>query len=313
MIGKINRRPLREVWKHEARDFTKWLEENFDVLNEALDLELVAAVREQGAGSFSVDLVAEDADGQPVIIENQLEKSDHDHLGKLITYLVAIGAKAAIWIVADPRPEHSSAVTWLNQSTAASFYLVKVEAIQIGDSPAAPLLTLIVGPSPEGRVVGGTKKELEERETSRKEFWTSLLERAKARTKVHAAISPGHLGWVSAGAGISGLAYVYATTQRDTRVELYIDRGKGGEAENKAIFDSLIQHREEIEKVYGESLTWERLEGKRACRIRKDFPDGSYRSDPQNWKPIQDRLIDSMIRLEKALKPQIERLKKELG
>ena len=120
MIGKLQRVPLREVWPHEALDFTKWLENNIDVLNDAIDRSLSSPESEQSAGDFSVDLVAKDESGNLVIIENQLEKSDHDHLGKLITYLTAIGAKTAIWIVADPRPEHVGAISWLNESSAAS-------------------------------------------------------------------------------------------------------------------------------------------------------------------------------------------------
>ena len=110
MIGKIESVPLREIWKREAYDFTSWLQDNIDVLNDALGLSLSNPEREQSAGSFNVDLVAEDENGNPVIIENQLEKSDHNHLGKLITYLIAIGAKTVIWIVADPRPEHVGAI-----------------------------------------------------------------------------------------------------------------------------------------------------------------------------------------------------------
>ena len=115
MIGRLERVPLREVWMHEAHDFTQWLELNIDVLNDALDLEIVNVDREQAAGKFSIDLVAEDIHGRQLIIENQLEKSDHDHLGKLITYLTALGAKGAIWIVKDPRPEHVAAVQWLTR------------------------------------------------------------------------------------------------------------------------------------------------------------------------------------------------------
>ena len=109
-IAKLERLPLREVWKHEAYDFTKWLEENIDVLNTALNLNLVNVDREQAAEAFSIDLVAEDDGGGIVIIENQLEKSNHDHLGKLITYLTGMSVKAAIWIVSNPRPEHVTAV-----------------------------------------------------------------------------------------------------------------------------------------------------------------------------------------------------------
>src|SRR6266542_2712428 len=102
-IGKLRRVPLREVWKHEAHNFTQWLQENIDTLNTALDLNLVNVEREQDAGDFSIDLVAQDEGGQIVIIENQLEKSNHDHLGKLITYVTAMSARAAIWIVSEPR------------------------------------------------------------------------------------------------------------------------------------------------------------------------------------------------------------------
>jgi len=171
MIGKLQRVPLRDVWKHEARDFTIWLENNIDVLNDAVDLQLSKVEREQSAGTFNVDLVAEDQDGNLVVIENQLEKSNHDHLGKLITYLTALDAKRAIWIVADPRPEHVGALAWLNESSsAASFYLLKVEAVQIGGSEPAPLLTLITGPSEEARQVGETKKKLAERYVIRQRF-----------------------------------------------------------------------------------------------------------------------------------------------
>lgn len=308
MIGKIQRLPLREVWKHEARDFTKWLQDNIDILNEVLDLSLSSAESERSAGDFSVDLVAEDESGNPVIIENQLEKSNHDHLGKLITYLVAIGARTAIWIVANPRPEHISAISWLNETSAADFYLLKVEAIQIGESQPAPLLTLIVGPSEESREAGTTKKELAERYGLRRQFWTALLERAKEKTRLHAAISPSQYHWIGAGAGKRGLSFNYVVRQHEGDVELYIDRGKDADEENKDIFDTLIASKSNIESAFGEPLEWERLEGKRACRIKKRMEIGGYRDDEAEWPVIQDTLVDAMVRLEKALKPCIGKL-----
>jgi hypothetical protein len=308
MIGKLERVPLREVWKHEALEFTPWLEANLDVLNEVIDITLSGAEREQSAGTFSVDLVAEDDAGNPAIIENQLGKSDHDHLGKIITYLTALDAKTAIWIVSDPRPEHVQAIAWLNESSAAAFYLLKVEAVKIGDSPPAPLLTLIVGPSEESRQVGMTKKDLAERYGIRRRFWTQLLEGAKAKTKLHAGISPGQHNYIGTGAGRYGLAYNYVIRQHDGDVELYIDRGKDAEDENKAIFDRLIQSRERIEATFGAPLDWQRLEGKRACRIKKNIALGGYRDEPQ-WPEVQEAMIEAMIRLEKALKPHIDKLK----
>ena len=126
MIGKIEKVPLRDIWKHEANDFTKWLQNNIDVLSEVINIPLSNVEREQSTGNFFVDLTAEDNSGKTVIIENQLEKSDHNHLGKLITYLSSMDASIGIWIVAEPKAEHVTAINWLNESTAANFYLLKI-------------------------------------------------------------------------------------------------------------------------------------------------------------------------------------------
>jgi hypothetical protein len=306
-IGRLERVPLRKIWEHEAYDFTQWLQENIEALNEALDLSLVNVDREQAAGSFSIDLVAEDEGGGAVIIENQLEKSNHDHLGKLITYLTGMGAKAAIWIVADPRPEHVAAITWLNESSSASFYMVKVEAVRIGDSPAAPLFTLIVGPSKETKDVGLTKKNIAERYGIRKKWWSQLVERPGA--KLHAHITPGEYAWIGTTSGIRGLGFNYVVFQDECAAELYIDRGKDAEEENKAIFTQLSAHKNEIEKAFGASLNWERLDNRRACRIRYTQPGGGYRSPEEQWPKIQDTIIDAMNRLDVALKPFLKQLK----
>ena len=309
LIGKLERVPLREVWKHEAQDFTQWLQQNIDVLNNALDITLVNVDREQATGSFSIDLVAEDEGGGTVIIENQLEKSNHDHLGKLITYLTGMGAKAAIWIVSDPRPEHVAAITWLNEAGSAAFYMVKVEAVRIGTSPAAPLFTLIVGPSDETEEVGQTKKEIAERYGIRKRWWTQLVERSAKISKLHAHITPGEYSWIGTSSGVRGLNLNYTITQDECGAELYIDRGKGCEEENKNIFDQLTAHKAEIEGAFGGPLSWERLEGKRACRIKWAQQGGGYRSSEDQWPRMQDDIITAMNKLEQALRPFIKQLK----
>ena len=307
MIGSLQRVDLRKVWPHEARDFTPWLEENIDVLNNAIDLSLSDVVREQAAGDFSVDLVAEDESGGRVIIENQLNRSNHDHLGKLIAYLIVNGAKAAIWIVADPRPEHIRTISGLNESSLGSFYLLKLEAVQIENSPPAPLLTLIVGPSEEIRKAGETKKELKERDLLRLQFWTQLLERAKEETLLHANTSPNELRHIRATAGKRGLIFGYVIQQHTSGIELYIDRGRDADSETEELFDTLKESKEDIEDVFGEPLEWQRLEGQRSCRIGKQLSLGGYR-DEEKWQEIQDAMIDAMIRLEKAFRPHIERL-----
>ena len=308
MIGSLRRVALREVWPHEALDFTPWLEENIDELNSVIDLSLSVVAREQSAGDFNVDLVAEDESGNPVIIENQLERSNHSHLGQLITYLAQIGARAAIWIVADPRPEHVSAISWLNESSPASFYLLKLEAVRIGDSLPAPLLTLIVGSSETSQSVGETRRELTERHGLRYQFWTQLLERARDRTTLHANSSPSQYSYVQTGVGRSGLYFRYIVQQHTSDIDLYIDRGTDSHSENEEIFDRLSESQAEIEEAFGESLEWQRLEGKRACRIVKRFSLGGYQDDAERWPDIQDPMIDGMIRLEAALRPHINRL-----
>lgn len=306
-IGKIERVPLREVWPHEAYDLTTWLEENVDVVNDVLGLSLVSAERERTAGAFSVDLVAEDEAGRTVVIENQLERSNHDHLGKLITYTAMTDAHVAIWIVSEPRPEHVRAISWLNDSSPTDFYLLKIEGIRIGDSAPAPLLTLIVQPSEEGRKAGEVKKEIAEGAHIRRRFWTELLEKARERSRLHSAISPTDESWLGAGAGKSGLAFNYSVYQHGGQVELYIDRGRGADETNTAIFNSLLAHREEIEAAYGGTLDWQPLEEKRACRIRERFEIGGYR-DEDRWPDLQATMIDAMTRLERALRPHIDRL-----
>jgi Domain of unknown function (DUF4268) len=307
LIQKITRMPLRAAFRHEAHDFTRWLEENIDVLNDVIDITLSNAVREQAAGDFSVDLVAEDESGAKVIIENQLEKSNHDHLGKVITYLVAMEARAAVWIVSDPRPEHVSAITWLNESSSASFYLIKLEAIKIGESAPAPLLTLIVGPSASTKAVGKAKQEFAERYDIRQQFWTGLLDYAKTKTRLHTGISPSKYGWIGTGAGRSGLAYNYVVWEHEAAAELYIDRGKDADVENKTLFDALVAKKGEIESAFGGELEWEQLDNKRACRIRKSVEVGGFRDSDKSAATFA-AMVDAMIRLERALKPHVQKL-----
>jgi hypothetical protein len=216
-------------------------------------------------------------------------------------------ARAAIWIVANPRPEHVSAIAWLNESSSASFYLLKLEAIKIGNSAPAPLLTLIVGPSDETKAIGKAKKEYSERHDIRYEFWTQLLAYAKSKTKLHATISPSRYHWVGTGAGKSGLSYNYIVVENETSVELYIDRGKELDGQNKAIFDALFAKKAEIEKAFGEELEWQRLDAKRACRIRKVVSKGGWK-DQEKWGEVIPETVDVMIRFEKAIKPYVQKL-----
>lgn len=306
MIGKLQRVPLRTVWRHEAYDFTTWLEENIEVLNDALNLSLDNVEREQAAGNFSVDLLSEDLDYGTVIIENQLERSDHDHLGKLITYLAAFEAKVAIWIVADPRPEHVAAISWLNESSPADFFLVKVEAVTINESPPAPLLTLITGPSIEARQVGATKKELSERHHIRQRFWAQLLDQARPKTDLHADTTPSIDSVIMHFVGHGRMRYAYRIATMDTKIAFYFD-DSDAEA-NRRRFDQIMERQDQIEEVFGDPLIWDNRDGRKRCSIEHSIGLGGYRENEERWPKIQTAMIDAMIRLERALDPFINNL-----
>jgi hypothetical protein len=129
----------------------------------------------------------------------------------------------------------------------------------------------------------------------------------------HADLSPGGYGWIAAGSGVRGVPFVYAIKQGEGRVEVWIDRGTGKAAENKRIFDWLEQRKEEIERVFGDKLSWERLEAKQGCRIAYSTTVGGYRSDDSKWPEIQDAMIEAMVRLERALIPHLAKLNAELS
>lgn len=149
--------------------------------------------------------------------------------------------------------------------------------------------------------------KLPERYDIRKKFWTGLLLVAKGKSQLHANRSPVQHGWLGAGAGKAGLGFNYGVREHDTQVELFIHRGPGAQAENKAIFDQLFEQKASIEKAFGDDLKWERLDDNLACAIRKVIDRGGWR-DAENWPLIHEATAEAMVRLEAALKPAIAKL-----
>ena len=311
MIAKIERVPLRDVWPHE-NDFTQWLEKNIDVLSEAVDRDIVNVEREkkETGSMLSVDLFAEDEAGSSIIIENQLGRSDHDHLGKLIAYLTIMKADSAVWIVADHRPEHVTAMTWLNESSGTDFYLLKIEAVRIENSPPAALLTLIVGPPAEGESIGRGKQEMSERHSRLHKFWSQFVQHPDA--KLHRHIRHGKRSRIDVRLGVRGIRFRYAVARRRAAVEVYIDRGRGKNHENLQIFDQLHAKKDQIEAAFGGSLNWERLEHRQACRIWTAVAtEEGYLDREEAWPAAHDRMTDAMNRLVGAIRPHLESLKIE--
>lgn len=157
-IGRLTKVPLRDVWKHEALDFTQWLAlpENLELLGETIGVELADARTEVGVGAFKVDIFAKDVVGdRTVVIENQLDATNHDHLGKVITYAAGHDASVIVWIVQSAREEHQKAIDWLNDHTTpdVSFFLIEAQAWRIGDSEPAPVFEIVIRPNDWARAV----------------------------------------------------------------------------------------------------------------------------------------------------------------
>ena len=307
-IARISKTPVREVWPHEAYNFTTWLQENIDLLDDdlAVPIDAESVRREQSAGSFAVDMTAQNVDGDTVVIENQLGMSDHDHLGKLLTYATALTASVAIWIVGNPRPEHVKVLAWLNDSTSLQAYMFRIQAIRIGDSPPAPLLTLIVGPSESAKEIASARSEQSDLHRRRQAFWRVLLDHAQTKTNLHSGWSPVKANYISSrSVQRAGLALNYTVAKSSTSVVAYIDKGPDESRWNDTVFDNLYSRRSAIEEAFGESLTWEpKSEGVRSRRFYLSLDLGGL-DDEDEWPQISEATVDAMIRLEKAINPHI--------
>lgn len=303
LVGQLKRVPLREVWPHEATDFTRWLEQNLDLLSELTGLTLQATDRERTVGEFRLDLLSTDDHDRMVVIENQYQRTDHDHLGKLVTYAACLDAAVAIWIAEDPRPEHATAVGWLNQQGGAQYYLIKIEAVRIDESRPAPLMTVIAMPSRETAELARIRSGQGALGAMQMAFWTQLLDRAAARTGLHHGVRPRASHYV--GKRIwPGLSLNYVLLKDHARLDLYLSRGA---AYNTAVFEALLDQREAIERRLGHPLSWQPLDSSTTCRIAYRLNVGPV-GDEEAWPAYQDEMIEAMIRFEAALRPDIDAL-----
>ena len=308
-IGKIEKVPLRNLWIKEDKDFTKWLEKNIDYLNEILDFDITIESREEKVGPFKVDLYGEDNFGNKVIIENQLERTDHTHLGQIITYLTNLEANTAIWISSNPTEEHIRAISWLNDVTPddISFYLIKIEAVKISDQPvSAPLFTIVKGPTIESKQIGDEKKEHAQRHIIRKEFWIQFIQEINKKNTMCNNISPSTDNWISLGLGMSGISLNLVISKKYARSEIYINRGT--QEENKKIFDFFYSLKEKIEEVFGGQLVWERMENNVTSRIKYQL-DGVNVFNKEDWKKMNEFLIDGAQRMDKVFREAISKLR----
>lgn len=308
-FGNLRTVELRQIWPREAADFTPWLADNIAALGEALGIELEITESEAAVGDFSLDLLAKDlGTGRNVIIENQLTGTDHDHLGKLLTYAAGLNAGAIIWVAQSIRDEHRRALDWLNQHTDddTDFFGVVVEVLQIDDSKPAFNFKTIVTPNEWLRDgIGTSGKTPSTRGEAYRQFFQSLIDELREKHRFTSAKVGQPQNWYSFSSGIRGVPYSASFAQGGRiRVEIYIDLGEV--ARNKMLFDRLLAERHPIELAYGEPLEWERLDDRRASRIASYFP-GSITEPPEKLAFIREQVVDRLLRLKNAVAPFVQK------
>ena len=267
-LSRFVKVPLREIWKHEARDFTGWLvkDEGLELLSEAIEITLANPRTEVAVGKFSIDVLVDDIDNsREVIIENQLKKTDHDHLGKLITYASGINAGICIWIVARVQEEHEQAINWLNENTSdkVNFFLMEVEVYRIGDSPPAPKFNIVAKPNNWAKTIKQRDTKDSNLKLQQKSFWERVREYGEENCRsISSWQSPRPQNWydLSIGSRVAILRVTINSQKNFIGLDFYIHR-------DKELFHQLKTKRDQIESQLGYELDWQELPDKKASKM----------------------------------------------
>lgn len=304
-LGRLVQVAPREVWANEARDFTPWLLANSDHLAEALGIDLELRAAEHPVGGYTLDLLGHDLTNDAVLmVENQLESTDHGHLGQLLTYAAGTGAATIVWIATAFRDEHRQALDWLNEHTAEEvhFFGVQLTVVRIGDSAPAPNLEVVAKPNDWQKVVRNAARSgsVSPRGEQYKAFWALFLERmARDHPSWGRRSTPQAGNWMAFVGPFPGTQITPSfAAGRRLRHELYIDGGDA--AGNQRLFDLLLQRRTAIEGAYGRSLEFDSLDGRRACRVA-DYLDDADVQTQERWPEYLDWFFDAGQRLRSAL------------
>lgn len=302
-LGKLVEVDIRNVWKHEQYDFSKWLasEENINELGDTLNLTLTDVETEKFVGNYRCDILCKDEiTGKVVLIENQLEPTNHDHLGKIITYASGLDASVVVWLVASAREEHASAIEWLNKHTDddVSFFLVEIHAYKIGDSEPAPQFKIIEQPNDFVKSVKAISKnsDISDTEKKRLEFWTQFNEVLEERGKPfnRRKATTDHWYNVAMGSSECSISIELVNKEHKIRVGVWI-------SDNKNLYDNFYNNKDEIEAKCGFSLTWDRLENKKAS-LACTYINGLDFDNQDNYPVLINEAIDLSIKLRDTFK-----------
>lgn len=310
-LGTIEKVDIREVWPTEDDHFTPWLGENLDKLGAELGLDLELAETEAQVGTFKLDVRANDANTKgDVVIENQFGQTDHSHLGQLLTYAGGFDAQAVVWIAERFRDEHREALDFLNHRTGeeTQFFGVEIELWRIGSSVAAPHFNVVATPNEwrkqTVRVV--RSGQVSDRRERYREFFQQLIDTLREEHRFTGARKGQPQSWYSFASGFSSLTYgANFTQERDARVELYIDRNDKDWNEDR--FDKLFDQKGALEAALDDTLLWQRLDNRRACRISVTRP-ASIDDDDESLVRTREWMIERLLRFKEVFGPRLAEL-----
>ena len=263
---------LRDCWDHEALDFTPWLANNLTSLGEAVGMELELVGTEQSVGSFNADILCKNTGADEwVLVENQLDGTDHSHLGQLLTYAAGLHAKTIIWVTRQFREEHRAALDWLNENTVPEvrFFGLEIQLWRIGDSgPVAPRFNIVCQPNYYSKTVTAAKHETDS-DALYLRYWQAFFDRLAQNTGGLKITKPSNQQWVYFSMGKSGfVVYAVASHQKKIlRVEFSLDTGPN----TKQQFQYLLGKKEQIETILG-PLDWHEMPGKNSSKITLEKP-----------------------------------------
>jgi hypothetical protein len=313
-LGSVTFLPVREVWPNEASSFTPWLLENENVLGEVLGIEIELVKNEHQVGDFSLDLLGTNlTDDTPLIVENQLAKTDHSHLGQLLTYAGGLEPSTIIWIASEFRDEHRAALDWLNEITdeRTHFFGVVIKAIRVDDSAPAPWLELVVQPNQWSEL---TKRATQSPESAEKKqryirFWESLLANHRQQQPILARKKPVGRQWLTLNTGVGGTTIGMNVQPEQIYVDLYFYDGSA--EKNLARLRHLKAHQSLVEETFGAVLSWEELDNRKGCRIGY-YGKGSI-LDEDSWEQSQTWLVDVAVRFSKVTDLEVFQELKNIG
>lgn len=308
-FSELKQISLNEIWKHEASDFTPWLAENIQKLGDALNLDLELTDIEASVGDFSLDLLAEElGSSRTVIIENQFKQTNHDHLGKLLTYAAGYDASIIVWISETIRDEHRQALEWLNQrtDTGTQFFGVVMEVLKIDDSKPALNFKLVVFPNEWQK----SKRQNPSSATSpKKEKYRSYFQKLVDELKNEYGVTGGRTVRPSNShtfsSGFPGIRYKVEFSRQD-KARTYIRIYQGGCEKRIPLFDALENQKEEITKKFGSDLEWQRNADKQETFISV-YTDGKVESSEDELSNIRRWHIENLLKLKEVFQPEIER------